>query len=116
MKFYLLRMLLEFLTDCTGWDPGFRAQVESEDPEYFYFNDVNDRWSCVEKTKEGEDFIVLSEEKIKQRNAIIELFEMSKNDEDFICGGEETTYNRLRERVKKLRDENKNNIRISGNR
>lgn len=96
-------MLIEFLTTCTGWDLGYRTEIEEEDSKYYYFNDVNDRWTSIEKTKEGNDFMILSEEKAKQRDNIIELFEMSKDDEDFICGGEDTTYDQLMRRVRDLK-------------
>lgn len=74
-------MKIEFLTECTGWDLGFQVEVESEDPKYFYFNDVNERWTCVEKDKEGEDFIVI--------------------EEDIVWGGKDTTYNQLMKRARK---------------
>jgi hypothetical protein len=48
------------LESCFGWDSGTVFSVDMETNDELYFNDVNDRWSYVEKKEEYKDFIYVN--------------------------------------------------------
>jgi len=50
---------IRMLTSCFGWDKGDEFVIQMEDDEYLYFDDVNDRWTALEKEYENIDFIYL---------------------------------------------------------
>ena len=86
---------IELMTTCTGWERGYITKILSQDDKHYYFNDVYDRWSIIEKIKEGIEFIIVGKEYPKGPR--------------FTCGGKDVTYNKLMIRaaeMRKLEDEN----------
>jgi hypothetical protein len=55
-----LRPRIQMLESCFGWDSGTVFSVDMETNDELYFNDVNDRWSYVEKKEEYKDFIYVN--------------------------------------------------------
>ena len=51
-------MMIEFLTTCYGWDEGYLTEILDEDDDCYYFEDVWHRYSSVDKSLEGMEFIV----------------------------------------------------------
>jgi hypothetical protein len=93
---------IEFLKTCTGWVEGYITTIELEDNAFYYFNDEWDRWTLIEKHKEGEDFLVYEPKKRKPRTTPIS--QPSEQPEPvFHCGGKDTTYNNLMKRVEQLK-------------
>ena len=42
--------------NCFGWNEGDEFALGGEDDKYLYFNDVNDRWTAIEKSELGTGF------------------------------------------------------------
>ena len=86
---------IELMTTTTGWERGFVSKILSQDDSHYYFNDVRDHWSTIEKSKEGIEFIIVGKNYPKAP--------------PFTCGGKDVTYNKLLMRAAEFRqsqDEN----------
>lgn len=53
------RPRIRMLSTCVGWGEGWEVTVQMETDGELYFDDENDRWSYVEKNKEGVEFVYL---------------------------------------------------------
>lgn len=50
--------IIQMLTSCFGWDKGSRFNIHLVDDDgTLYFYDVYHRWTVVEKSDEGKEFI-----------------------------------------------------------
>ena len=80
---------IELMTTCVGWVRGYTTKILSQDDKHYYFNDVYDQWSIIEKSKEGIEFIIVGKEYPKAPG--------------FMCGGKDVTYNKLMIKAAELR-------------
>lgn len=51
-------MLIEFLTSSYGWDEGYETEVLEEDKDSYFFEDMRNRYSSINKSLENADFIL----------------------------------------------------------
>lgn len=47
------------LTTCFGWGEGEEFVISMETEKELYFDDVNDRWTYIDKLDEGKEFIYI---------------------------------------------------------
>lgn len=50
------RPKIRMLTDCFGWNVGDEFIIQMESEKELYFDDVNERWTYIEKSEEGVEF------------------------------------------------------------
>lgn len=53
------RPKIRMLASCFGWDNGEEFVIAVEDETHLYFDDAFCRWTGVEKTAEGNEFVYI---------------------------------------------------------